>query len=148
MFILNERPLQVDTAFTHNELNYPANWLRISSQEEKEELGIVEVPDPTEFDDRFYWAPNNPKDLEQLKTEWKATVNRMTNSLLQPTDWMIIRKFERKIAISPNVVSYRNAVLSENSRLSELIEVATNVPNLIAAIDSLNWPADPNNAMI
>jgi hypothetical protein len=65
MFLLNDQPLAVDTPFTANEIQYPANWLRLSSAEEKEAIGITEVADPVRADDRLYWDGNiaNPKAL-------------------------------------------------------------------------------------
>ena len=67
MFLLNGNPLAVDTAFTDEDGNsYPANWLRLSTAEDKARLGITEVADAVRADDRFYWDGNvnNPKALE------------------------------------------------------------------------------------
>ena len=148
MFILNEKPLQADTAFTHDDLNYPANWLRIASFEEKQAIGIVEVPDPEPVDSRFYWTHDNPKDLEQLKAQWTQQINITTSALLTTSDWMIIRKMERKIKVPELITEYRRAVIAENTRLTTLIDEAQDVPALIAVIDSQAWPQNPNNQMI
>ena len=61
MLILDGKPLSYDRAFTHNGIQYPANWLRLTSLEEKEAIGIQEVPDPPIYDQRFYWSANDPK---------------------------------------------------------------------------------------
>ena len=61
MFILNNKPLALDTAFTHADIQYPANWLRLASPEERAAIGITEVADPVPYDDRFYWGVDNPK---------------------------------------------------------------------------------------
>ena len=63
MFLLNNNPLPLDTPFSHNGIQYPANWLRLSSFEEKQAIGITEVSDPDPYDDRFYWGHGNPKQL-------------------------------------------------------------------------------------
>jgi hypothetical protein len=44
MFILNGKPLSPDVAFTDpaTGVQYPANWLRLSTLEEKEAIGITE----------------------------------------------------------------------------------------------------------
>ena len=55
MFLLNNNPLPTDTQFTVNGIQYPANWLRLTSAEEKAAIGITEVADPVRADDRFYW---------------------------------------------------------------------------------------------
>jgi hypothetical protein len=65
MFLLNNQPLAVDTPFTANEIQYPANWLRLASAEEKASIGITEVADiDMTFDNRFYWSKDLPKALE------------------------------------------------------------------------------------
>ena len=41
--------------------------MRLTSLEEKEAVGITEVPDPQiTYDDRFYWGVDNPKQLEDI----------------------------------------------------------------------------------
>lgn len=66
MFLLNGSPLSPDTAFTAGDIQYPANWLRLASFEEKAAIGITEVADPIPHDDRFYWAPGVPKALDDV----------------------------------------------------------------------------------
>lgn len=61
MFQLDNKTLALDTAFTHNEISYPSNWLRLASPEERTAIGITEVSDPESYDDRFYWGVGNPK---------------------------------------------------------------------------------------
>lgn len=62
MFLLNGKPLAVDTPFQIDGTSYPANWLRLTSLEEKNAVGITEVPDVTEtYDSRFYWGVDSPK---------------------------------------------------------------------------------------
>ncbi len=64
MFLLDNKPLGLDVPFEHNEISYPANWLRLASPEERASIGITEVADPVPHDSRFYWAPGVPKLLE------------------------------------------------------------------------------------
>jgi len=94
MFMLNGQPLALDTPFIAVEIQYPANWLRLTSLEEKQAIGITEVDDAPTYDDRFYWGPNNPKDLAGLKTLWTTNVNQMAYSMLAQSDWMVTRKAE------------------------------------------------------
>tara|TARA_R100000742_G_C4269468_1_gene87960 strand:- start:135 stop:275 length:141 start_codon:yes stop_codon:yes gene_type:complete len=44
-FKLNGKKLPLDIAFTSNGIKYPANWLRLTTLEEKKAIGIEEVPD-------------------------------------------------------------------------------------------------------
>jgi hypothetical protein len=65
MFLLDGNPLSPDRAFTTADgTQYPANWLRRASPEERAAIGITEAPEPEPYDQRFYWGPGNPKLLE------------------------------------------------------------------------------------
>jgi hypothetical protein len=141
MFLLNDKPLSPDNAFEHEGIQYPANWLRLSTLEEKQAIGITEVSDPESYDDRFYWGVDNPKDLEQLKTNWSAQVRDTTNKLLASSDWMVIRKAERNINIPEDIVTYRAAVLTECDRLLTAIVACSDVPSLVTVVMAQNWPA-------
>ena len=59
MFLLDGKRLTPGTAFTHGDIQYPANWLNLASLEEKEAIGITEVAEDTRPDDRFYWVTDN-----------------------------------------------------------------------------------------
>jgi hypothetical protein len=65
-FKLGTKTIQLDTPFTHNDIQYPANWIRLASEEDKETIGLVWEADPVRADDRYYWDGdiNNPKALE------------------------------------------------------------------------------------
>jgi hypothetical protein len=67
-FKLNGNTLPIDRGFTHNEIQYPRNWLRLSTQEDKDALGITWEADPVRHDDRYYWNGelDNPKALEDV----------------------------------------------------------------------------------
>ncbi len=65
MFKLNGKPLGIDVPFTTEDgMQYPANWLRLASPEERATIGITEESDAPSYDDRFYWGVNSPKQLE------------------------------------------------------------------------------------
>ena len=68
-FKLNGNPLAVDVAFSHNDIQYPANWLRLSTAEEKTAIGITEVADAPTYDSRFYKGDGTAKALDDDKTE-------------------------------------------------------------------------------
>jgi len=65
-FKLGTKTIQLDNPFTHNDIQYPANWIRLASEENKEAIGLVWEADPVRADDRYYWDGdiNNPKALE------------------------------------------------------------------------------------
>ena len=139
MFMLNGNPLPIDTPFEVDGIQYPANWLRLTSLAEKVAIGITEVSDPESYDDRFYWGVGNPKDLDQLKKDWVAQVKDTAGKLLAQTDWMVIRKAERDVAIPADVVTKRAAIIAEANRLETAIQECADVPALIAVVGSQNW---------
>ena len=139
MFMLDNKPLPLDTGFTHNGIQYPNNWLRLASSADRSAIGITEVADPEPYDDRFYWGVDNPKDLDGLKTLCISQFKDTAGQLLAQTDWMIVRKMERSIDVPDETATYRASVVSECARLETAITSATDVSILIAAIKSQNW---------
>ena len=143
MFLLDNKTLPLDAPFKHNGVQYPANWLRLTSLEEKQAIGITEVEDTTvHYDDRFYWGVDHPKDLATLKTLWTTTVKQTANSLLSQTDWMVIRKAERDVAIPEATATYRAGVITECTRLVTAIAGAADVPALATVVTAQNWPTE------
>jgi hypothetical protein len=142
MFLLNNNPLPTDTPFTANGIQYPANWLRLSSAAEKAAIGITEVADLVREDDRFYWngEKNNPRPLETLKEFFVAQVKDTSNKLLASTDWMIIRKIERQVNVPTAIATYRAAVISSAETNETAINEADDVEALQQVVYSLTWP--------
>ena len=156
MFKHNSQTIPLDTPFTIDGTSYPANWLRLTSLAEKEAIGITEVADETTvYDDIFYWGVDNPKQLEDvtvtpevgepyvqkgMKSQWTATVKDTANKLLVQTDWMVIRKAERDVAIPTATATYRAAVLAECTRLVTAIAGASDVQAFITVVTTQNWP--------
>jgi hypothetical protein len=75
-----------------------------------------------------------------LKSQWIAQIKQTAGSLLAATDWMVIRKAERDVAIPASVVTYRAAVITEADRLETAIKACADVPALIAVVGAQNWP--------
>jgi hypothetical protein len=140
MFMLNGKPLAIDTPFQIDGTSFPANWLRLTSIEEKNAVGITEVSDEViDYDSRFYWGVDNPKDLDGLKTLWTEQVKDTANKLLSQTDWMVIRKVERSVDVPADTTTYRQGVIAECTRLVEAISGCTDVPSLITVVTTQNW---------
>ena len=64
MYKVNNKPLPLDRAFTLGDIQYPANWLRHSSEADRTALGITWETPAAAIDSRFYWSEGNPKALE------------------------------------------------------------------------------------
>ena len=132
-FLLNGKPLVVDTPFTVGDTNYPANWLRLTTKAEKEAIGITEVADAPTYDSRFYWNDGTAKALDDVnatdengdliknedgsqmviqgvKSVLKAQEKEIAKSLLNQYDWQVIRKAEKGTAIDSAIVTYRDGI--------------------------------------
>jgi len=57
MFQLNGNPISIDSEQIVNGIRYP----HLRDPALREQLGIVEVADPEQYDQRFYWGVGNPK---------------------------------------------------------------------------------------
>ncbi len=75
-----------------------------------------------------------------LKYTMNAQVKSQANSALSGTDWMVIRKAERDVAIPDSTVTYRAAVITECARLETAIAGAANVDALKVVMQAQNWP--------
>jgi hypothetical protein len=142
MFLLNGNRLPEGTAFKDaNGNQYPANWLNLSTEEEKNAVGITWVADPVRADDRFYWDGdvNNPKDLVGLKTQFVAQTKDTAGKLLSQTDWVIIRKAERAVEVPVEVALKRTQIITEANRLEVDINASTTVEALIEVLNAQNW---------
>jgi hypothetical protein len=132
-FKLDGNPLAVDVAFSHNDINYPANWLRLSTADEKKALGITEVADDPVYDSRFYWNDGTAKKLTDtnevdekgdplldedgnqvvtlgVKSVLKAQEKATAGSLLAKYDWYVTRKAETSKAVPTAIKTYRTAI--------------------------------------
>jgi hypothetical protein len=75
-----------------------------------------------------------------LKSQWVAQVKHTAGTMLAGSDWMVIRKAERDVAIPDNVVTKRAAIVAEADRLEGAINSCTTVEALIGITSNQNWP--------
>lgn len=152
MFILDGKPLPLDVPFEHDGIQYPANWLRLATPEERAAIGIEEVPDPEPYDQRFYWgydAEGNliPKDHGQLIELWTKQTRATANSLLAPTDWIIIREADNGKPADPLIKVWRQDVRFAAGDKITAIGATLDTTELAAYItgsDYPAWPLDPS----
>jgi len=128
------------------------------------EQGALEVVEGEQKDQRFYWVTfdsyqvsngvvtrtyvNTPKALEDvtetvdgqtsttqgLKSQWIAQNKQAANSLLASTDWMVIRKAERDVAIPAEVVAERAQIIADCTAKEAAITAATTMEEFIAVV--------------
>jgi len=144
-------------AFTINEVQYPANWLNLSSPEEKTELGLQEViATNSPFNPVYYWTGETlvgaeltytgiPKDLAEVQKQSIANVDRASYAILLPSDYMASKAYETKTEIPSDWAAWRQSVREEAKSVTASINAATTVEEVIAAVSAISWPADPNS---
>jgi hypothetical protein len=153
-FKLNGNPLAVDVAFSHNDINYPANWLRLSTAQEKKDLGITEVADAPTYDSRFYWGDGTAKALDDVdakdkdgkliknedgsqmvikgvKSVLKAQEKVTAGSLLAIYDWYVVRKAEKSTAIPSAIQTFRDGVRTACDTREKEIDACSDTAALV-----------------
>lgn len=153
MFLLDGKPLSPDVAFTDiHGIQRPANFLRLATPEEREEAGVTEVPDPpAPPDQRFYWgvdADGNPipKDHGQLVEQWAAQTRATAGTLLQPTDWMVIREADNGVAMPQEVKDRREEIRQLSGVKVTAIKATTTTEELAAYVtgpEYSQWEPQP-----
>ena len=154
IFKLDGKTLPVGVAFSHNDIQYPANWLRLSTAEEKSAIGITEVEEPKVYDARFYKVDGTAKELDDidakdedgtllknpdgsqvviqgvkslLKTQEKITAG----SLLGKYDWYVVRKSEKGTAIPSAITTYRDGVRTACDTREKEIDACSDTAALV-----------------
>ena len=142
---LGDRTLQLDVAWVDDAgIARPANWLRLSTERDRELLGIAWVAETNQvWDQKFYWgydADGNllPKQLNDepvldedgkdtgevqtgLKTLWKAKQSEIAGTLIAPSDWRVIKAKETGTNMPSAWKTYRAAVRTAcNTRQTEI----------------------------
>ena len=153
-FLLDGKPLAVDVPFTYGDIHYPANWLRLSTADEKTALGITEVADSPTYDSRFYWGDGTAKTLTDtnevdengdplldengdqvvtlgVKSVLKAQEKATAGGLLAKYDWYVVRKAEKSTAIPTAITTYRDGVRTACDTREKEIDACSDTAALV-----------------
>ena len=170
-FKLDGKTLPVDVAFkTSDGTQYPANWLRLASADEKAALKITEVADSPTYDSRFYWGDGTAKTLTDtnevdengdplldengdqvvtlgVKSILKAQEKATAGFLLARYDWYVVRKAEKSTAIPTAITTYRDAVRTACDTREKEIDACADTGALVTLYKSTmtKFPDDPNS---
>ena len=141
-----------------NNITHPATWMRWSD-EYKVTMGLVWQDDPAPFDNRFYWAADLPKSLDDvnevdedgnalldedgnqvvtlgLKSQYKAQTKATAAGLLAPTDWQVIKATEvAAYSVPANVSQYRTDVRAASNTIEAAIDAASDIDAFVALWD-------------
>jgi hypothetical protein len=133
-------------------VQHPRNWM-IWSDAEKTARGLVWEDDPAPFDNRFYWAADLPRALDDvtdedgnvtlgLKSQYKAQTKTTAASLLAPTDWHVVKATEvAAYSVPANISQYRTDVRAASNTIEAAIDGAADLDAFIALFDA---PEDGN----
>lgn len=153
------------TQFTWDGVDYPANWCNLSTPEQKAAIGMVDVVYGPQANDTYYWVTQEapvynaetnqvdinftatPKDLATCQSNQVTAVNSAAYSILQPSDWLVIRSIESggtfPIPVAWN--QWRQTIRNEASAAVTAINACTTVDQL-AALPPVAWTPDPDHA--
>jgi len=145
------------TAITIGENQYPSNIMQVWSNEELEAIGIYEVhSDYSNVKDKAYYingaesfvfedgqvnhsfAEATPKEIDDLKSQHKETINQQAGGLLQPTDWYVIRESEGGTACPDNIASWRTSVRTKSNEMCTMIDSVADIDALAALYEYTN----------
>jgi hypothetical protein len=156
----NQSYIQEGTAFEVNGVQYPQNWLNLSTPEEKAELGLEEVVATNQPQNQvYYWVSetltgptltytNTPKDLTQVKSTAIAQVNQTAYSILLPSDWMVVKAVETSTKTPAAWDTYRQSVRTTATSTVNGIEGAVDVDGVQAVMSSIAWPKNPDQVAL
>jgi hypothetical protein len=132
-FVLGGKTLRLNRPFTHEGVQYPANWLHLASDEDKVKIGIEILPDvPVEPDDPFL----DEIIVSSLKQDLKAKAKDTVAHALAESDWYIIRQTEEGIPVPEDIAQYRKNLRKELDLVRVRIDAASNMEELEEAAKS------------
>jgi len=151
--------IQEGQAFTIGDVQYPQNWLNLSTPEEKLAIGLEEViATNSPKSDVYYWVSstldkatltytNTPKDLTTVKANAVLQVNAAAYSLLLPSDWMAVMASETGTPMDATWKAWRASIRAEALAATTAINAATDVDGVASAVN-VTWSPDPNQPKV
>ena len=138
------------TAFTYEGYQYPSNWIQNATNAEKSAMGLVEVTiSGNQKNDDYYtnnlsdnkvesdgsvtrtWS-SSAKTLSDVQTRKIVQAKETAKSLLNSTDWYVVRKAETSTATPDEITAYRTAVRTCYGNIKTAINAASDVDELAA----------------
>jgi hypothetical protein len=147
--------IQEGNAFEIDGIQYPANWLNLSTPEEKLAIGLEEVIATNQpANQTYYWVSetlngasltytNTPKDLDPCKANAVSQTNATAYSMLLPTDWMVVKAFETSTTIPEAWNTWRQTIRTQAQTYITSVNACTTIEQL-AALPNVDWAHDPD----
>ena len=139
---------------------YPRNWLGLTSDAEKTAAGLVWEDDPAPFDNRFYWSAGVARSLDDvnevdddgnavldadgnqvvtlgLKSQYKSQTKATAGSMLQSTDWKIVKASEvSSYTVDQATLDYRASVRTASNTIEASIDAVADLTAFMALFDT------------
>jgi hypothetical protein len=147
--------IQEGNAFEIDGIQYPANWLNLSTPEEKLAIGLEEVIATNQpANQTYYWVSetlngasltytNTPKDLEPCKANAVNQTNATAYSILLPTDWMVVKAFETSTTIPQAWNTWRQTIRTQAQTYITSVNACNTIEQL-ASLPNVDWAHDPD----
>lgn len=152
--------IQQGTQFTIDGVEYPSNFLNLSTPEEKAAIGLEEViATNSPANDQYYWVStelngpsltyiNTPKNLTDVKSNALSQINNTAYTILQPSDWMVVKAFETSTPINPDWNTWRASIRATADSTRTLVTAAQNVDAVATIMGSINWAKSPSTVAL
>ena len=147
---IGNKTIPLDTAFEHDGIQYPSNWIRLATESEKSAIGLVwESEEDMSFDPRFYWSKDLPKALEdKAETKEDGTplmvqkYNPVTEAM-EDTDKQVVTKGLKSQFIQ-QIKQTAGSILSQTDwYITRKTDIGTEVPaNILAYRAEIRAKAD------
>ena len=128
-----------------NGTQHPANW-HLWGSEERKRWAITEIVEDRPPDSRLYkWvmdsdgkitstakALDDSGEVLGVKSSLKNNVKTQQGSLLNQTDWAVIRKADKETAIPSNIQTWRDAIRAKATEMENAIDGASDTDAVAA----------------
>ena len=143
------------TPFEINGIQYPQNWLNLSTPQEKIDIGLEEViATNSPANDQYYWVStelsgatltyvNTPKDLDTCKTNAISQLRTTAYSMLLPTDWMVVKSVETSTPIPTDWNTWRASIRTTCENAITAVNACADVDALATVMGSVVWDRSP-----
>ena len=139
-FVHNGVTLNPNKAWTHQDgRQFPAGYILQTDIPTRESIGVTMVSDvaPAIFDQEYYWAAGNPKDLDQLKANKIAQTKKVCAAILSESDELITKALDQatsfaefKAAKPAAMTTYRASMRTVSNTRETEINACTTVEQL------------------
>lgn len=148
MFLLNGVPISADLPFTIGSVQYPANWIRVASVQDRLDIGITEISEQTRPNDKFYIVTDNnngtyssvDRVVADVKVAMLSEVESSSVVILSVSDWKLIRYLEAAVVMPESSSTHRSAVRAYLTASNSSINACTTIAQLAAL--TFSWPVE------